>query len=300
MTRAEAMGFVNGYYFNENPTEDDMFLFVEAMHFLIERYRDPQDMHNLAFFYLEQRCFELELKYLEMAAEYDYPPALEDLGYIWYYGLTGTVDYEKAYGYFLRGMEGYDDVVRFNCEFKVADMYRNGFYVDKDEDRYRDMIERLYQKMVNPGFLNTVFDQNCLPFPDVAFRLAGIRETQERISEAIELLNKARVELFRDISRKPTWWGNYETMEKIVTKLHELDPETGLQDLYDLFWLIEDACMLKIFYFGRDYYVSVEEGNEIRFEGKWYRSAREFFEKAEIKGRRIVCSVRAMTQVELY
>ena len=95
MTRSEANRYISDYYYNNNPSEDDKFLFVEAHRFLIDTYHDPRDMHNLAFFYLEQRRHDLEQKYLEMAAEYKYPPALEDLGYIWYYGQNGEVDYKN-------------------------------------------------------------------------------------------------------------------------------------------------------------------------------------------------------------
>lgn len=97
MNRHEALSFISAYYRNQNPGDDDKFLFEEAHGYLIKTYHDPRDMHNLACFYMEERRHDMELKYLEMSAEYDYPPALEELGYIWYYGQTGEVDYEKWY-----------------------------------------------------------------------------------------------------------------------------------------------------------------------------------------------------------
>ena len=97
MTHAEAMKYISDYYRNDNPGDDDRFLFEEAQRYLIETRHDPRDMHNLAFFYLEQRRHDLEQKYLEMAAEYKYPPALEELGYIWYYGQNGKVDYTDQF-----------------------------------------------------------------------------------------------------------------------------------------------------------------------------------------------------------
>ena len=75
---------------------------MEALHFLIEERNDPNDMHNLAWFYAEERAFDLQLKYLEMAAKQEFFPAYEGLGYYWYYGHGGTVDYEneKYYSFY--------------------------------------------------------------------------------------------------------------------------------------------------------------------------------------------------------
>jgi TPR repeat protein len=40
-----------------------------------------------------------------MAAEYGYLPAMEKLGYMWYYGKHGEKDYDKAFYYFSREPE---------------------------------------------------------------------------------------------------------------------------------------------------------------------------------------------------
>ena len=137
MTRSEALRFITDFYRNPNPGRDDMFLFEEAELFLINTYHNPSDMNNLAFHYLEQRRHDLELKYLEMAAEYDYPAAVEELGFVWYYGQTGEVDYKKAYEYYLKGSmpDNYGNDGSMWCKYKLADMYRFGCYVDKDEDK---------------------------------------------------------------------------------------------------------------------------------------------------------------------
>ena len=58
MTRFEAIRIISDYYYNDNPTDEDKFLFVEAQLFLIHTYHNPEDMYNLAWFYLEERRFE--------------------------------------------------------------------------------------------------------------------------------------------------------------------------------------------------------------------------------------------------
>ena len=85
MTVEEARCYVTDYYLSETHSDEDKFSFVEALHFLIEERNDPNDMHNLAWFYAEERAFDLQLKYLEMAAKQEFFPAYEGLGYYWYY-----------------------------------------------------------------------------------------------------------------------------------------------------------------------------------------------------------------------
>jgi TPR repeat protein len=118
VTVEEARGYVTDYYVSETHSDEDKFSFVEALHFLIEERNDPNDMHNLAWFYAEERAFDLQLKYLEMAAKQEFFPAYEGLGYYWYYGHGGTVDYEKAFHYFSKGAGSKDDYLRIGCELE--------------------------------------------------------------------------------------------------------------------------------------------------------------------------------------
>lgn len=292
MTADEARRFISDYYYNDNPTEDDFFLFEEAQLFLINTYHNPQDMHNLAFAYLEQRRFDLECKYLEMAAEYGYYPAIEELGYIWYYGQTGTVDYKKAFEYFTMGSKSEDDLLSIGCKYKVADMYHNGFYVDKDEDKYKSIIEELYDKVTHPEKVNSVFGIDYFPFPDIAYRLAGIRVKEGKIDEALDLLSQAKKRLAEDIRNNPSWWGNIEVMDEITVLTKEISSEDKQRlDIYDLCWISKRKCKVAFIYKNRRFIIEVvagEDGNIIGFDNKWYRNARDFFEKAEIDNKKIV------------
>ncbi|MBR6380772.1 MAG: hypothetical protein IKS07_03735, partial [Lachnospiraceae bacterium] len=80
MTIAEAELMVRKFDENKNPTEEEIFLFTEAMGFLIEKRHRPEDMMYLGGYYYEIRQFDLALKYYEMAATFDYDPAYECLG----------------------------------------------------------------------------------------------------------------------------------------------------------------------------------------------------------------------------
>ena len=55
--------------------------------------------------------------------------ATENLGYIYYYGRKGEVNYEKSFNYFAKAA-----LVGLICSlYKIGDFYRNGYYVEKDE-----------------------------------------------------------------------------------------------------------------------------------------------------------------------
>ena len=291
MTQSEAMQFITDFYRNPNPGEDDKFLFEEAQLFLIRNYHDPKDMHNLAFHYLEQRRHDLELKYLEMAAEYDYPQALEELGYIWYYGQTGEVDYKKAYEYFTRAAETNDDFVTPWALHKIADMYHNGYFVKKDEMRYRKMVQDLYRDMTEPSGKYYRYHFFCMPYADIAWRYGRILAEEGRSDEALKILMSARAELSENIRDNPAWWGNIEVMDEVVSLQYELGYKPHKRDVFDLFGLAGRECVVAFLYEDRRFLIEVvkdDEGYSLKFDHKWYRTAREFFEKAKIDGQKIV------------
>lgn len=89
MTILEARNIRKEYYNNTNPSEEDTFLFTEALKYLIEETKDSNYMVELGGLYYEAREFDLALKYYELAAEYNNLYAISNLGYVWYYGRTG-------------------------------------------------------------------------------------------------------------------------------------------------------------------------------------------------------------------
>ena len=123
MTIAEAKRVESAFYEKSAPTEEDVFLFTEALNYLIEETKDPGYMLELGGYYYGERKFDLALKYYELAAEYKLIDAYDCLGYIWYYGRTGKRDYEKAFKYFSLSAEAGN----LQAAYKVADMYKNGY-----------------------------------------------------------------------------------------------------------------------------------------------------------------------------
>ena len=280
MTVKEARKIVEEYADNtKKVTDDDFFMFAEAMDFLINEEHRPQDMMYLGGVYYEMKRFDLALKYYEMAATYDYDEAYECLGYIWYYGRTGERDYKKAFENFSKMMEKGHLV----ATYKVADMYKNGYYVDKDMATYERMIEELYPKVKK---CRDLFD----PVPEVFTRLARIRSGQGRTDEAIDLYLRAKVYLAQRI-RYNAFFGNLNIMKWLIDDLYELlEFDTGLFDFYDMYYLLKKPCKIQFDYDDEVYSIeSVMEGDEcvVNFARKWFHSRDDFFMDAYIGDKKL-------------
>ncbi len=278
MTSADALKAIQDYYDKANPTEDDEFMFTEALGYMIEETGNPKYMHELAWHYCMKKRFDLEIKYLELAAESGYIPAMEELGYMWYYGQHGIKDYDKAFHYFSMGAENDNGSGSLWCKYKLADMYRYGCSVEKDEEKYRQMIEEAYEEVKNPEYLNE-------PFPEISLRLAGIRAEQGQTGEAIKLLWAAKRFMAERLSYEP-FWGHIEVMGRIVRFLYQLTPyDKDRADFYDLFYLTQKPGKYSITRNGKKTTIEVIEENgeqAIKYNDKWFRSFEEFCQKAEI------------------
>lgn len=260
----------------KNPTEEEFFLFTEAMDFLIEKEQNPRDMLYLGGVYYEMKRFDLALKYYEMAASYDYDRAYECLGYIWYYGRTGTRDYKKAFEYFSKMMKKGHLV----ATYKVADMYKNGYYVKQDMETYKKIIEGLYPKVLK---CRNVFD----PVPEVFTRLAHIRMEEGKTDEAAGLFLRAKDWLAQRIHYN-AFFGNLNIMKWLIDDLYEIiEFDEDCFDFFDLYYLLKTPHVITFVYDGKVQHLSSEmDGEEcsVCFNGKWFRSRDDFFGNAEVDG----------------
>lgn len=272
MTVSEARALLRSFNQREEFTEEEEYAFVETLEFLIHEEHDPRDMMYLGGHYYEKQLFDLALKYYEMAAAMDYDEAYECLGYVWYYGRTGEKDYEKAFRYFQKLREK----GHFVATYKVADMYKNGYYVEKNVAEYERIIEELYPRV---AACRNVFD----PIPEVFTRLAKIRAEQGRKEEAVELYLKAKRVLAQRIQYN-AFFGNLSIMKYLITDLYRLIPfDEEDFDFFDLYYLLQKPHKVSFRYAGKQYDILSEmDGNAcaICFEGKWYRGPDEFYGNA--------------------
>lgn len=278
MTIKEAEKIVRDFNENSIPNEEDEFMFIEAMNYLIEERKSPRDMLYLGGYYYEQKKFDLALKYYEMAAAMDYDDAYECLGYIWYYGRTGERDYKKAFEYFSK----LKDKGHLVAAYKVADMYKNGYYVEKNQEKYEQIIEELFPIVCK---CRNVFD----PIPEVFTRLARIRIDQDDIGEAINLYLHAKRVLAQRIGIN-AFFGNLNIMKWLIDDLYKwLDFDEECFDFFDLYYVLRFPHKVTFMYEDKEQHLeSVMEGDEcvVCFNGKWYHDRDQFFKEACVDGKK--------------
>ena len=285
MTTADALKIRQDYYDNEKKTADDEFMYTEALTMLIRESGKPEYMAELAWYYCGLKRFDLEIKYLEMAAECGYGPAYEELGYMWYYGQHGEKDYKKAFVYYTKGAEPdkYGNRGSLWCKYKLADMYRYGCAVEVDIERYVKMIEEAYEEVKNAQYLNE-------PYPEIALRYAGILNERGTDDEAVALLKRAKRFLAERLALDP-FWGHIEVMGRIVRLLYKLAPFSPKEgNFYDLFHLVQEPGQYRVKLHGKVYTVEVaEEDGErvVGLDGKWYNRFEDLIQKAVIGGEKI-------------
>ena len=266
----------------EDPSEEDIFLYTEAMDYLIYKTADPKVMLALGGYYYEEKIFDLALKYYEMAAEYKLPNAYEGLGYIWYYGRTGKRDFEKAFHYYSLAK----DAGIMEAAVKVADMYKNGYFVDRDYEKYKEIIEELYPKVITARYLNE-------PLPEVCTRLAMIRKEEGQIDEAVRLLYQAK-DFQAQRLKYNNFFGGINIMKWLIDDLYEMIPfDENDFDLFDCMWLLRGQRSVKIRFFHKDTPLTIEaivENGEltIHWGGEVYPDRDEFYAKAMLGDQRLM------------
>ena len=274
MTVDDAYKMIDSFWDSQVHDEDDEFEYVEALSFLIEVQKDPRRMMQLGGFYYGKKEFDLALKYYDMAADMGYEEAYECLGYVWYYGRTGTKDYEKAFKYFKKAADKGNIVAKY----KLADMYKNGYYVEKDYEEYKKIVRSLYPQVKNALYLED-------PLPEIFTRLAHIEAEEGNEEFAVDLYLRSKRFLAQRIGYHP-FFGNLNIMKWLIEDLYKLmDPDPSEADLFDLYYYLNDPVTVTFRYKSKRYTVSsVKEDGEmhIKFEDKWYISTDDFFKKAKI------------------
>ncbi|MBR4164496.1 MAG: sel1 repeat family protein [Solobacterium sp.] len=276
MEHVKAVNAINKLRMKPILTEEEEFIYIESLMYMIEETKDTDYMVELGGYYYEKKIFDKALKYYEMADTYGDTWAAEGLGYIWYYGRTGETDYEKAFHYYSKAADrGY-----LKSCIKLADMYKNGYYVKKDYGMYCHIIEEAYKTVKDAENLNE-------PYPEICTRLAGIRKKQNRYEEAISLYHDAKMFLQQRICYTH-FFGDLNIMKWLIEDLYSMIPFDPLGfDFYDLYYLLKKPVTVRFRYKGDVYTVEAvetEEGIAIHFDNQWYRNVDDFMYKAYIKG----------------
>ena len=265
-------------------TEEEEFELLEKLEYLIDKTKRYDYAIHLGGIYYAKKQYDLALKYYELAETLGSKWAWNGLGYIWYYGRTGTIDYEKAFKYFSRMVneggdeEEYDKV---EAKFKLADMYKNGYYVDKNWEKYVEIIEELYSE---------VKDEFYMPRAEVFTRLASIRTLQGENDEAVNLYLNARMDLINRVANN-RFFGDLNRIKWLENDLYKLiDFDRTEFDLFDLYYLLSEEHVVAFDYVGETHVIESKRNDgemNIRLDDMWFRNIDDFFNKAELDGETI-------------
>ena len=276
LTIEKAQQILDDYYDLTQPTYEDDIQLINALEYLIKETNNPEYMVELGGWYYGQKQFDLAEEYYLMAAKLDYNNAYECLGYIYYYGRVGQPDYEKAFHYYKLA----SDQGNLVAAYKLADMYKNGYYVQKDYPKYVQIIKDLYPKI--QGATNT-FD----PVPEIYSRLAKIYVEEGNEDQAIQLLLIAK-EFQSQRLIYSQFFGDLTIMKYIVNDLYSLiqfDPD--YVDLFDLYYALQKPCKVAIEILGEDHIIEAKYEDGLFFicmDDKNYEDVDQFFLKAKING----------------
>lgn len=276
------------HWHNNHVHEDELF---EVTEFLLRETQDPWYSSDLGSFYYDRRQFDLALKYYEMTYELGDHDVAVCLGYIWYYGRTGKVDYEKAFRWFSEAARlGNDEGKR-----KLADMYKNGYFVEKDEAKYREIIEELYEAHRDD-------EHRFLELPDICTRLAGIRKKEGNIEEAVRLLQTAKEDLPMRM-RLCEFFGDINVMDWLINDLYSMiEPDYSDLDIFDLFYVLKKPGTASFRYKRKKYVIrSLIENGEyaVTFDDRWYRSVNELFRNAKLDGKPLYVRYQEIYNMEV-
>lgn len=288
LTISKARIYLENYYDKTHPTEEDDFLMIECLEYLIKETSNPDEMMNLGGYYYGKKQFDLAEEYYLMAAEYKSVDAYACLGYIYYYGRVDQPNYEKAFHYYKLAADAGD----IESAYKVADMYKNGFFVEKNYDEYKRIIESLYPKVKDANRLNK-------PLPEIFTRLAGIYKKEGRNEEAVELLYQAKDFLAQRLIYS-NFFGNLTIMKYLIRDLYSLVPfDVDYVDLFDLYYLLQKPCIVILHIFDKEYEINGLDPNDITLEDTHYENVESLFSRAKINNYNLSSLYRKIDYIEV-
>ncbi len=279
LTIENAQSIVQTYYDLKNPSEEEDFLFVEALEYLVYETNQSRYMMELGGWYYGRKQFDLAEEYYLRAAELKDIDAYQCLGYIYYYGRVEKPDYKKAYTYYKLA----SDAGNLIATYKLADMVRNGYYVQKDYNQYASIIKSLYPKIKDA---TNVF----APLPEIYSRLARIYKKEGKMDKAIELLFYAKDFQAQRLIYNG-FFGDLSIMKSIVLDLYQLiEFDFNHVDLFDLYYLLQSPTTLVLCINQEEHLVQSKVENQlvyITMDGKNYENVDEFFSHAKIQNERL-------------
>lgn len=165
-------------YDKKEPNEMDKRVFIQFMNDLADK-DNPYGLWVKCYSHYGGNLYvpenykiseECLLKLIDIEYDDNYP---NTLGYIYYYGRVnnGIPEYDKAYKYYsLAALSG-----NIEARYKIGDMYKNGYYLKKNERIAKSIYDSLYYDALKEFHK----DPKTSSLADVSLRLAGFYDNEE-------------------------------------------------------------------------------------------------------------------------
>ena len=277
MTYDRAVEILDRLFSEPEIRESDEPLFIECLMFLATQ--DGRDLQGEAQFYLGEYYssydrYDIAEKYWKMGAENGFDACYSGLGDVYCFEESMKRDYKKAFEYYSKGAE----LDNLYCKRRVAEMYRDGQYVEKDLTKFKELISELYISTKDN-------EEHWKMYPDIAYQYAEMLYDEDRKSEATAIYAELLVK-FKEFIAYRRYTGSIDYLIKAVDRYYQLvDFEEKDLDLYTMSYLMKNPVMIHFMYNNETFEVeTVDEEGEIvvRFGEKWYRSVEDFYMDARI------------------
>ena len=272
-------------------TEEEEFQIQELAKFIFEHEKSGNYASYLASEFIGHNKLDLALNYYELAIQYGYLPAYKFAGDLYYEGnLSSGKDLKKAFDYYVMATKTkkigdgswenpYTDVHN-EAKMVLANMYKNGIYVEKDYEKYKDLINEVYKEVKDDDSDNEI---KC----DVFEEKANISLYENNLESSLNFLIDAAC-CCMDFYFQTFLIEQLYRLDELTNKTYEImEIDINDIDFPDIFYLLKKPCKIKFTLNDKEHYIEslIEKGSiVINSENQWFRDAEEMVDRAVIDG----------------
>ena len=259
--------------------EETGFIIDELCRYIYEETKDTAYllMRSGA---IQKKNPELAKKIYELAIKSGDEHACLYLANIYYKGLLGKTDYEKAFEYYSRaalckdkGTGTFDNpIMSVNKEARLmlAKMYKNGYFVQRNQEKYEELVDEVYEEIKD------------LQWHDIRYAclIAKGKLELERgnIEQGIKLLFKGRGELCSMFACSQDSEMIDELIDVNEAIYEQIDFDLNSLEAADLSELLKFPVKVSFRYDRKKHVINVikeKDGLLIEFEKQHFRSAKD-------------------------
>ncbi len=207
------------------------------------------------------------------------PWLIERMADIEYYGYLQPPNYQKAYELYRFGTTKGN----LMAKLRLAQMYRDGIYVEQDTARYQKMVEECYTDfcaVASKEFLPTI--------AIIVFELSLIEEMRGNLPKSIEYLT----ELKETLEKAYETGADFDNFSmKMLNRFYTLTSfNAQTMNVFDIAYVLQKPCVVQFQVKRTKYQVqSLYQNNRlvVLFQNRYYRNPQDFLNRATLHNERL-------------